>query len=635
MCGIIGYSGGDKIHEFLMDGLSKIAHRGPDNIGYEIIDNSFLGHARLSIIDLSENSNQPMWDKDRNACIIFNGEIYNYKEIRSELVESGVSFHTDGDAEVILQLYLHGAEDWINKLNGIFSFAIYDVRNNDFFIARDPFGVKPLYYFQNESGFFFSSEIKALQGLPCFSQALNYNAILRTIVFLWSPGPETVYKDVYKLEPGNYLRVNGGRLIEKRNFWSWPKYSPVPITEEEASAAVIVALRESVRQQLVADVPIGSFLSGGLDSSLIVALAKNVGAEKIQCFTIDSMSGENNDGFVDDLPYAQQVAKFLDVDLNVVHARPDIVRMLPKMIYYLDEPQADPAAINVMMISSLAKSKDIKVLLSGAGGDDIFTGYRRHRALSLEKYWCWLPVFVRGLIQFGARCLPQGNPFWRRLSKAFYYAKFRENERILSYFYWIDPRIVRDLFLDDIANQLDDDPMKKIIGEIDSDEIGNSIEKMLFLERKYFLVDHNFNYTDKMSMSSGVEVRVPFLDKKLIDIASMIPSGYKQKGKEGKWVLKKAAESYLPRSIIYRSKSGFGAPLRTWLNNDLRKLVDNLLSRENVENRGIFKWKSVHDLIEQDRLGKSDNSYPIFALLCIEVWMRIFIDGDMSEFVDK
>lgn len=628
MCGIVGVFGNldKKIVKRMVDSLS---HRGPDNSAFESIGDVHLGHTRLSIIDLSKASDQPLWDAKKNACIVFNGEIYNYKALRKKLCALGYEFTSQGDAEVLLNLYLHYGIACLEQLNGIFAFAIWDSRTQDMIVARDWFGVKPFYYTENSDGFYFASEMKSLLLVPSVAKDLNYDALLRSVVFLWSPGPDTILKNILKLEPGNYLVVKDRKIVKHEQYSTWPEYKPEQMSMEQAIDKVQRALQSSVNDQLVSDVPVGAFLSGGLDSSLLVAMAKHAGAVSVECFTIQSMEeGDYNDGFVDDLPYAKQVAAYLDVNLNVVEATADVMKLLPKMIYHLDEPQADPAPLNVLLICEQARKKGIKVLFSGAGGDDVFTGYRRHRAVGFEKYYSSFPLFVRTLFQTISRTLPKQQPHLRRIAKFLAYAGLTENEHLLSYFYWIDPQVVRGLFTDEVQNQLSDNPMAALLADMSTRPEKDKLEKMLYLERRYFLVDHNFNYTDKMSMAHGVEVRVPFLDKRVVDVAASLNVNMKQRGKEGKWILKKMAERYLPKSIIYRPKSGFGAPLRRWLKRDLKPLVDDMLSDVSLQRRGLFKPESVRKLIEQDRRGQEDYSYPIFSLLCIELWCRIFLDGD-------
>ena len=626
MCGIAGGLG-QMPFGTLERMANKMSHRGPDNLAIETFDNVHFAHVRLSIIDLSEASNQPLWDSKSEACIIFNGEIYNYKALRNELIDLGVEFKSNGDAEVLLNLYLQFGTGIFEKLNGIFSFAIWDSRRKEMFIARDHFGVKPLYYCENEQGFYFASEMKSLLEVESIKKDFNYDALYRTLIFLYSPGTDTLLKHIKKVEPGHFLKVKDNKIIESKEFWRWPDYKPKRKSLDEFSKGIIEALRNSVNDQLVADVSVGAFLSGGLDSSLLVALANENKDLNLKCFTIDAANdGNNNDGFEDDLPYAKKVAEYLNVDLDVLKVTPDIVKQLPEMIYHLDELQADPAPLNVLLICKNAKAKGIKVLLSGAGGDDVFSGYRRHFAIKFERYWSWLPRPIRIFLKKLTSNLPKKNSIFRRLSKAFSYADMEDNERLLSYFYWMDPDTVRNLFNDDIKNNISDKPMKFICDRLDSLPYKDPLEKMLFLERSYFLVDHNFNYTDKMSMAHGVEVRVPFLDKRVVNYVAGIPSKLKQNGNVGKWILKKAAESLLPKTIIYRPKSGFGAPLREWLKGDLAPLVDDYLSISKIVARGIFNPDKVQQLIERDRSGKEDYAYSIFALVCFEVWCQQFLN---------
>lgn len=626
MCGITG-GVGHLEQGTLARMVQKISHRGPNNISYESFGNVHFAHARLSVIDLSDASNQPLWDNSSTACIVFNGEIYNFESLRTELVDAGVKFNSAGDAEVLLNLYLKYGLDLFEKINGIFSFAIWDVSKQELILARDHFGVKPLYYTKNDKGFYFASEIKSLLEVESVSRELNYNALYRTLIFLYSPGVETLLNDVKKVAPGHYMIVKNGEITVENEFWRWPDYQPEDTTAELLADGVLNTLRDSVNDQLVADVSVGAFLSGGLDSSLLVALANEKKNLNMKCFTIDTTEGiGKNDGFEDDLPYAKKIAEYLNVDLDVLKATPNIVEQLPAMIYHLDELQADPAPLNVMMICKQAKEKGIKVLLSGAGGDDVFSGYRRHYAIKFECYWSWLPLPARSLLKTVTSILPKEKSLFRRLSKAFSYADMPTNERLLSYFYWIDPAVVKELFNDKVKQQISAKPMEFIYDRLNSLPYNDPLEKMLFLERSYFLVDHNFNYTDKMSMAYGVEVRVPFLDRRVVNFAAGIPSKYKQNGRVGKWILKKAAEPMLPKSVIYRPKSGFGAPLREWLKGDLAPLVDDYLSIGRLSDRGVFNPDKVRQLIDLDRKGKEDYSYPIFALLCFEVWCQQFLD---------
>lgn len=625
MCGIAGGYGRLDI-KVLEKMAQKMSHRGPDYLSFSSINNVHLAHARLSIIDLSSDSNQPMWDSQSRACIVFNGEIYNYRELRKELEDKGVTFRSQGDAEVLLNLYLEEGENCLNKLSGIFSFAIWDTQNEHLFIARDNYGVKPLYYAVTSEGFYFASEIKSLLCVESVQSGINLDSLFRSLVFLWSPGEETLIKDIKKVKPAHFMIVKAGKIVRYEKYWDWPAYNPdASIDSLEHQDHIVNALNSAVKEQLVADVKVGSFLSGGLDSSLLVALAKQNLESGIRCFTIDSGSADQaKDGFEDDLPYAKKVASYLDVELDVLKVTPDITQLLPKMIYHLDELQADPAPLNVLLICEQAKKQGVKVLLSGAGGDDIFTGYRRHYAVKAEKYWAWLPKPARSILKSLTAVLPKGHAVPRRISKAFQYADLSADQRLLSYFFWLDPSVALGLFK--YPEQVSKTPFKFIYDELAKVETDDPVERMLVLEQKYFLVDHNFNYTDKMSMATGVEVRVPFLDKRVADAASKVPSALKQEGRIGKSILKKAAGKFLPQDVIYRPKSGFGAPLRTWLKNDLSEFVDTLLSADTINKRGIFNAEKVQQLLDDDRAGRADYSYPIFALLCFEIWCQQFLD---------
>jgi asparagine synthase (glutamine-hydrolysing) len=387
-------------------------------------------------------------------------------------------------------------------------------------------------------------------------------------------------------------------------------------------------LRQAVQRQMLADVPVGAFLSGGLDSSAIVAFARENNHD-ISCFTIDTQGGQEK-GVVEDLPYARKVAKHLSVPLNVVTINSSsMANDLEFMIRQLDEPIADPAALNVYYISKLARDQGMKVLLSGAGGDDLFTGYRRHRALDLEGYWTALPQALRKRISGLSKHLNQRTLISRRLSKLLSGAHMEGDDRIINYFLWAQETNLIGLYTPETRAQLGiqaaSEPMHRYLQEIPG--VPSSLEKMLALEQRFFLADHNLIYTDKMSMAAGVEVRVPFLDLDLVNFSAKIPMQYKQRGSEGKWVLKKALEPYLPRDVIYRSKSGIGAPLRRWFKNELRDLIGDYLSEQSLRSRGLFDPFAVQSLIKNNDQGKIDASYTILSLVSIEIWCRSYLDA--------
>jgi asparagine synthase (glutamine-hydrolysing) len=384
---------------------------------------------------------------------------------------------------------------------------------------------------------------------------------------------------------------------------------------------------------MISDVPVGAFLSGGLDSSAIVSLAREWAPARLQCFTMaNSSEAMASEGFEDDLPYARQVAEDLDVDLHVVEASPNIAADFGHMVYQLDEPLADPACLNVLFLSRIAAQNGVKVLLSGTGADDIFAGYRRHRAILLERYWRWLPKRARTAFARSARRLPQTTAAARRLSRAFHYADVDGDERIASYFFWTDPTLLDRLCgpaLRDASSTPISLPLITALQELPATV--PPINRMLALDQRFFLADHNLNYLDKMSMAAGVEARVPFLDPELVALASRLPVVYKQRGRTGKWILRKAMQGLLPDTVISRPKTGFGAPVRRWLRNELQPWVDDLCSTQALQDRGLFDPAAVQQLIRDDRAGRIDASYTIFSIICIELWCRQFLPARVAK----
>lgn len=634
MCGIIGYSSTVLDEAGLARGLSAISHRGPDDHGIFVDsqDGIGLGHARLSILDVSQLGHQPMLSADGNVVLIYNGEIYNFRELRSELKSRGCSFVGTSDSEVLLMLYLVHGTALLEKLNGIFAFAIWDKRSGTLFLARDALGVKPLYYATSAKGFSFSSEIKGLLKLdPSLADRndLDMLSLHRYLSFLWCPGEGTPLRSVKKLNPGEAMLVKQGNIAKR---WSWYQ---LPVFREtgpqlDKSYSIYGAeanLRQAVQRQLVADVPVGAFLSGGLDSSSVVAMAKEQ-APDIQCFSIDIV-GAQEAGVTDDLPYARRVAKYLDVDLHVVQVNAqDMAQDLELMVSQLDEPLADPACLNVLYISRLAREHGIKVLLSGNGGDDLFAGYRRHQVIRYESLWRWMPKAAQNFVNTRAETLDKRDVLFRRLSKVLSGAGLEGNDRLVNYFFWTAEKRLYRLYTPEFAEQVLQQraaqPMLDFLSPL-RDTVPE-LEKLLALDQRYFLSDHNLNYTDKMSMATGVEVRVPFLDQDLVEFAAQVPDQFKLHLNHGKWVLRQAMARYLPEEILHRPKTGFGAPLRRWIQHDLRSLMLEVLSRESLKKRGLFVPEEVHRLIAENDRGIRDSSYTLLSLMCIEIWCRSFLD---------
>lgn len=633
MCGIIGYHSIQASSEFdiaFQSGMKSLLHRGPDGSGYLRFDGDkgALGHTRLSILDLSDASAQPMTIDE--ASIAFNGELYNFRELRENLVEQGVEFQSSGDTEVLLKQYLHDKRCGLTlaqtckKFNGIFAFAIWDEKDKRLSVVRDELGVKPLYY-SNQEGFWFASEAKAL---PTKVNAMDPRAIDSHLNFIWNPGSSTLNESIYRLAPGHMIEVEEGQITQIANWSKAP--SAIQGTTKRAKTQAIIdgtegLLRQAVHRQLVSDVPVGAFLSGGLDSSAIVNFAKEVNPD-IQCFTIDA--GGIEAGFQDDLIFARRVAALYGVPLNEVRVdSAALIDNFEDFIYQLDEPIADPAAMNLYFMSKAAKEMGIKVALSGAGGDDLFSGYRRHQAVAIQKFWRWMPRPILRSIEVAAERLPVNTPLLRRARKLFEGVSLNEEALLLNYFRWSKPETIKGLYSQKFNSLLASDSrtpeMEEYLSGLDCNL--SNLQKMLLLEQRFFLADHNLCYTDKMSMWAGVEVRVPFLDSVLVRYANdRIPDGLKQRGLQSKWILKKLMEPYLPRDIIYRKKVGFGVPLRSWINGPMSNFVADTLNRDVIKMRGIFDELAVRKLVEDTKAGKVDGSYTILSLVALELWFRRF-----------
>lgn len=630
MCGILGYSGRFDPGA-LQRGLDCIAHRGPDDSGLVVDQGSGigLGHRRLSILDLSPLGHQPMVAGEAGVTIIFNGEIYNFRELRRDLESRGHAFRGHSDTEVILALYLEHGERMLPMLNGIFALAVWDPRDRTMLIARDALGVKPLYVAELPRGVAYGSEIKALLHLAPECRELDPAALRRYLTFLWCPGEGTPLKGVRKLDPGTSMVVRDGRTERIDRWYRLPLFRGVrqDVDADAAPKGTLDALRAAVHRQLIADVPVGAFLSGGLDSSAIVALAREQ-SPGIRCFTIDT-GGGLNPGDADDLPYAQRVAKHLQVPIDVIRVDPSrMAGELERMVVQLDEPLADFAALNVLHICGLAREQGIKVLLSGAGGDDLFTGYRRHLAVSVQHWWSWLPAGMRRALEGAASGLDQRRGLSRRITKLFQGAGLDGDARLAGYFEWAPPSRIDGLFSPELlrgfAGTRASDPLESFLAGLPAG--AGALDRMLALEQRFFLADHNLTYTDKMSMAVGVEVRVPFLDLELVEFAARIPAGVKQRGRVGKWPLKRAMEPFLPHDVIYRPKAGFGVPLRQWVRSEFRPMIGDLLSPDAIRRRGLFDPSAITRMIDANQDGRIDASYTILSLLCIEIWCRSFLD---------
>ena len=639
MCGIAGYAG---LHDpgLLGPMTDAMIHRGPDDAGIWCDPEAEvgLGHRRLSIIDLSSAGRQPMCNADESLWITYNGELYNYPEHRERLVKKGYEFRNETDTEVVIALYETMGIDFLKELNGIFAFALWDAKKRRLILARDHAGIKPLYYRQDGRKLYFASEIKALLKIPGAPRELHMPSVPDYLTFLWVPGENTLLAGIKKLEPGYFAIWQDGRFETKR--WFDLEYRPdESLSEAQWTEEVHDTFMRTTRRQMVSDVPLGAFLSGGIDSSSIVACMRNVFPDRvINAYTVrfdrGAMAKEQG---VDDYPYARKVAKALDVRLKSVMLNPDVISLLPKMVYHLDEPDADPAVFPSYLISKLAREDGTTVLLSGTGGDEVFFGYRSHQAYRLYERFAWMSRFpfssmISAGVGMSGALLGAQNRYARRISKFRRGLMQRGLERHLEVADWSSHAVREGLFDDSVYDSLQSWDSSECMRRYYDDFVGEgelNLHSHLLVQT--FLAAHNFLYTDKSSMAVGLEARVPFMDVELMRLSARIPERYKLNGNVTKSVLKNAMQRYLPHDLIHRKKTGFGAPLRTWIQDDLHDTIQFFLGPGQVSRRGIFKPEQVQRILDENAAGKRDHAYLIYALVNLELWMQSFIDAPGEE----
>ncbi len=631
MCGIAGFVNGKDPETLVRNANACQAHRGPDSIGHWIHENVALANQRLSIIDLNDRSNQP-FIKD-GLVIVFNGEIYNYKDVKAKLEkEYGTSFITSSDTEVLLEAYRYWGPASLQHLIGMFAYAIYSITDHRLFIARDHFGIKPLFYYNTGDALAFASELKTLTQVPGFKRELNTFSLLTSINYNWVSGQESMFKDCDKLRPGHYVEIQCNRLplqIEQRCYWE-PNTELIERSEEEWAELLHEQLQATINRHMVADVPVSAFLSGGLDSSLISVLAARQ-TNQLSTFTIATREKDRDiEKMPDDEKYAAMVAKQFNFNHTEILIEPSIVNDLPRIVRMLDEPIGDPAAINTYLICKHARERGVKVLLSGMGADEIFLGYRRQQATLYVARYQQTPQFMRQSIGWGVRKLPVkiNNSGIRATRWARRFLGFAdlpiEKAYRRSYSYYDDADYM-DLLNADFTSEVR--KMNVQHAAIFFERKGMDLEnRMSFTDLHMFMLGLNLTYTDRASMAASVEVRTPFIDREMVNFGMSIPGELKYAKGQGKYILKKAAEKTLPKEIIYRPKASFGAPIRSWISVDLREMIDDLLSESTTKRRGIFNFDFIKKLIDDDRAGSADNAYQIYQLLTLELWMKEFYD---------
>jgi asparagine synthase (glutamine-hydrolysing) len=638
MCGIAG-----SINWADSDTLARMnsvqAHRGPDDEGVweeRLPDGGTVGLAsrRLAILDLTAAGHQPMSTLDGRLTIVYNGEVYNYPELREELEAFGYTFRSHSDTEAVLYLYLEYGPECVRRLNGMFALAIWDAEKQRLFLARDHFGIKPLYYCARGNRFGFASEAKALLELPGFDRKINLEALHQYLTFLWVPEPLTLFDGVLKLPAGHY-GIWREESFELHQYWDL-EFPPATHEFGQDERSLVEEFRTrfdaSVKSQLLSDVPVGSFLSAGLDSSSIVAGMVEAGASPVRTYTI-SFPQRYRVGEVtlDDPRVAARTARHFGCDHHEIVVEPDVVSLLPDLIRHMDEPVADPAIIAAYLVAKEARTT-VKVLLSGVGGDELLAGYRKHAAYEWVDRYQRIPKSLRGgVIEPALAALPsmRGTPLkgYVRLAKKWARGGSLEaREFFLTSSTYLNDAQKRKLYSDDLGGSIDGtQPWSRHLEYFERVGEAAFLNQMLYLDTKAFMAGLNLNYADKMSMASSVEVRVPFLDRELAEwVASNVPPELKLNRGSTKYLLRQAMRDRLPAEVFEQKKAGFGAPVDYWLANDLREMVDDLLGEANVSNRGLFRPGEVRHYVEEHRNGKEDWSLQIWQFLTLELWAREF-----------
>ncbi len=625
MCGIAGAiarsAGNIDERAARLDRMCRvITHRGPDEQGTAIEGRAALGMRRLSIIDLATGQ-QPIYNTDRTKLIVFNGEIYNYRELKKDLESRGFKFRTNSDTETIIHAYDAFGADCVKRLDGMFAFAIWDIAEQRLFMARDRVGKKPLFYTVTSNGeFVFGSELKVLLEHGGVAREIDHGAMDSYLTFGYVPEELCIFKGVHKLEPGHFLTFHNGEVRTER-YWDFDYAAEqLTSTEGEIAGELLDKLRDAVTARLISEVPLGAFLSGGVDSSAVVGLMSQVMDQPVKTFSI----GFNEDSF-DELKYARLAARHFKTDHHEFILTPDFVDVIDDLVWHFDEPFADSSALPTYMVSKLAR-EHVTVVLSGDGGDELFAGYTRYVTdrdrSGLER----LPHGIRrNLIRPLSEAMPHGA---RGKNFLFNISLDAAGRYIDSISHFNGPR-KRKLYSDEMTTRMNgtfargEKLYREIASSIESDD---QTEKLLYLDSKTYLPSDILTKVDRMSMASSLEARSPLLDHHLIDYVTRIPMSMKLKGGETKYIFKKAISGFVPQEILRREKQGFGVPIGDWINLQLRDRIIGDLSDQRSISRGYFDPKYVNLLVDEHSRGRRDHSHVLWTLWMLELWHRRYID---------
>ena len=627
MCGIVGIANANSrsIDREVLEKMNRcIVHRGPDDDGFYINENIGLAMRRLSIIDVAHGK-QPMHNESKTAWIVFNGEIYNFQELKKDLEKEGDKFYTNCDTEVVLHLYDRYGADCVQHLRGMFAFAIWDERKKSLFIARDRIGKKPLLYSHQPNGnLIFGSEFQALLAHPSVTREVNNEAIHHYLSYICVPAPLTAYRQIRKLEPAHWLEWKEGEIKTER-YWLPNFNKKIKISEPEAEEETMRLLREATKMRMISEVPLGAFLSGGVDSSMVVALMAEESSQPVKTFSI----GFEEEDF-SELKYAKRVAEHIGAEHHEFIVKPDATEILPTLVAHYGEPYADSSAIATYYVARETR-KHVTVALNGDGGDESFAGYERYFAMRLAEKYNQLPAFLRGnLVEKVFNFVPTSEIKRSRARDIKRFLKAASLPKVERYFQWvsaINRETKQNIYTEDFGKTVAEFDSARFLQTWFAKANGMSIvDATMSTDQMTYLPNDLLVKVDIASMAVSLEARSPFLDHKVIEFAASLPEAIKIRGTETKYLLKKVASRVVPPEVLDRKKIGFGVPLTHWFRGALKDYLREVLLSEKSLKRGLVKPEAVRNFVEQHTTGKQDFTNQLWTLLMLELWFQRFID---------